>query len=140
MRVGGQRVHAVGAERVERAMGEVEDAGDAEHQREADREQRVDRADDGAINQDLQHGGSPGHRNYEPRLRSNAEARRVSWSGDQLLAIQGGLIILPVANSFGHTTTRSPFACHCTNSSLTKPGPSLTSWESSNCTRPRTPT
>ena len=61
-------------------------------------------------------------------------------SSSQLLASHGGLIILPVANSFGQTTMRSPLACHCTNSSLTKPGPSFTSCVSSNCTRPRTPT
>src|SRR6185312_7111582 len=116
--IGRQDIDAVGPQRIERAMGQVQDPRHAEDEGEPHRQHGVDRADDGAIDKDL-----------------NQVA-----SAAQFCASHGGLIILPVATLFGHTTSRLPSACHCTKSSLTKPGPSLTSCRSSNWTRPRVPT
>ena len=39
----------IGAQRIDRAMGEIDQIGDAENQRQPDREQRVDIADDEAV-------------------------------------------------------------------------------------------
>ena len=39
----------IGADRIDRAMGEIDQIGDAENQRQPDREQRVDVADDEAV-------------------------------------------------------------------------------------------
>jgi hypothetical protein len=55
MQEASEDVGRIGAERIERAMGQVEDPGDAEDQRKADRQHGVDRARDGAVNQDFKH-------------------------------------------------------------------------------------
>ena len=78
------------AERIEAAMGEVQDPGDAEDEREADGEERVDRARHGAVEEDLEH------------------------AARYFLAI-AGKTNLPSARSFGQTMARFPPSCHCTN-------------------------
>ena len=48
-RIGDRRPADIGADRVDRAMREIDQIGDAEDQRETDRQQRVDVADDEAV-------------------------------------------------------------------------------------------
>ncbi len=63
----------IGADGVDRAVGEVDEVGDAEDQREADRQQRVDVADDQAVDGVVDPGcqaagASPAARRFRSRL------------------------------------------------------------------------
>ena len=61
----------IGADRIDRAMGEIDQVGDAENQRQPDREQRIDVADDEAVDGIVDEGAQAIGR---PRLLSDEDS------------------------------------------------------------------
>ncbi len=132
----------------QRAMGQIENAGDAEDQGKSGGAERVQRTDRKTVDQDLpeQHRAHPD--NLPARGRGPERTRTGGRSAfDQLAApslMKFGNFSLPLATSAGHRLTCLPF-CHCSIRPVMVPAPILSACglgESLplNCTRPMVPT